>query len=147
METSKSYKERVKLHTPPSSLLKDCFRAFIFGGAVCTLGELIADLYSYFGANEKDSYTLMTVTLIFIAALLTGLGVFDNIAKVAGAGTLVPVTGFANSVVSPAIDNKSEGLVLGVGAKIFTVAGPVILYAVLSGTAFGVIYYITKLFI
>lgn len=147
METSKSYKERIKLHTPQSSLLKDCLRAFVFGGAICTLGELIAAFYSYLGANEKDSYTFMTVTLIFIAALLTGLGVFDNIARIAGAGTLVPVTGFANSVVSPAIDNKSEGLILGVGAKIFTVAGPVILYAVLSGTALGVIYYVSNLFI
>ena len=147
METSASYKKRIKAHTPPSSLIKDSFRAFVFGGAICTLGELIATLYSYLGMKTEDAYTLMTVTLIVIAALLTGLGVFDNIAKYAGAGTLVPVTGFANSVVSPAIDNRSEGLVLGVGAKIFTVAGPVILYATLSGTAFGVIYYITRLFI
>ena len=146
METSASYKKRIKAHTPPSSLIKDSFRAFVFGGAICTLGELIATLYSYLGMKTEDAYTLMTVTLIFVAALLTGLGVFDNIAKYAGAGTLVPVTGFANSVVSPAIDNRSEGLVLGVGAKIFTVAGPVILYATLSGTAFGVIYYITRLF-
>ena len=147
METSASYKKRIKAHTPPSSLTKDSFRAFVFGGAICTLGELIATLYSYLGMKTEDAYTLMTVTLIFVAALLTGLGVFDNIAKYAGAGTLVPVTGFANSVVSPAIDNRSEGLVLGVGAKIFTVAGPVILYATLSGTAFGVIYYITRLLV
>lgn len=147
MENSKSYTARIKAHTPPSSLYKDCIRAFFFGGAICTLGELIAALYSYLGAELQNAYTLMTVTLIFLAALLTGLGVFDNIAKYAGAGTLVPVTGFANSVVSPAIDNKSEGLVLGVGAKIFTVAGPVILYAVLSGCVFGVIYYLTNLFI
>ena len=147
METEKSYKKRVKLHTPPSSLLKDCLRAFACGGGICVLGELIAALYSYLGAEKENAYVFMTVTLIFIAALLTGLGVFDNIAKYAGAGTLVPVTGFANSVVSPAIDNKSEGLILGVGAKIFTVAGPVILYSVLSGCAFGVIYYITNLFI
>lgn len=147
METSKSYKERVKLHTPHSSVLKDSLRAFVCGGAICTFGELLASFYSYLGVEEKNAYTLMTVTLIFLAALLTGLGVFDNIAKYAGAGTLVPVTGFANSVVSPAIDNKSEGLILGVGAKIFTVAGPVILYAVLSGSIFGVIYYITNLFI
>ena len=147
METSASYKKRIKAHTPPSSLIKDSFRAFVFGGAICTLGELIATFYSYLGAKTEDAYTLMTVTLIFVAALLTGLGVFDNIAKYAGAGTLVPVTGFANSVVSPAIDNRSEGLVLGVGAKIFTVAGPVILYATLSGTAFGVIYYITRLLV
>ena len=147
MEKAESYKKRIKLHTPPSALLKDSAHAFLFGGAICLTGELLATLYIYLGISEKDAYTLVSVTLIFISALMTGLGIFDNIARHAGAGTLVPVTGFANSVVSPAIDNRSEGLILGVGAKIFTVAGPVILYAVLSGTVFGIIYYITKLFI
>ena len=147
MENSESYKKRIKLHTPPSSLLKDCFFAFLFGGTISFIGEALAGIYQSLGSSEKDAYTLVTVTLIFIAAILTGLGVFDKIARYAGAGTLVPVTGFANAVVSPAIDNKSEGLILGVGAKIFTVAGPVILYAVLSGTLYGLIYYITKLFI
>ncbi|MBQ3016134.1 MAG: stage V sporulation protein AC [Clostridia bacterium] len=147
MEKAESYKKRIKLHTPPSALLKDSALAFLFGGAICLIGELLATLYIYLGISEKDAYTLVSVTLIFISALMTGLGIFDNIARHAGAGTLVPVTGFANSVVSPAIDNRSEGLILGVGAKIFTVAGPVILYAVLSGTVFGIIYYITKLFI
>ncbi len=147
MERAEIYKNRIKLHTPPSTILKDCSLAFLFGGFICLLGEILATVYKFLGASEKNAYTLVTVTLIFVAALLTGLGVFDNIARLAGAGTLVPVTGFANSVVSPAIDNKSEGLILGVGAKIFTVAGPVILYAVLSGTLYGLIYYITNLFI
>lgn len=147
MENAETYKQRIKLHTPPSTLIKDSTFAFLFGGAICLIGELLAALYLYLGMSEKDAYTLVSVTLIFISALMTGLGVFDNVARHAGAGTLVPVTGFANSVVSPAIDNKSEGLILGVGAKIFTVAGPVILYAVLSGTVFGIIYYITNLLI
>ena len=147
MEKSKDYKKLVKLHTPKSPVLKDCLLSFIFGGSICAIGEILASLFIYFGSDEKTAYTLVTVTLIFIAALLTGLGVFDNIARYAGAGTLVPVTGFANSVVSSAIDTKSEGLVLGVGAKIFTVAGPVILYAVLSGAFLGVIYYTVNLFL
>lgn len=147
MERSKDYKKRIKFHTPPSKLIKDSLFAFLFGGFICMSGELLSSLYRYLGASEENSYILVTVTLIFIAALLTGLGVFDNIARYAGAGTLVPVTGFANSVVSPAIDTKSEGLILGVGAKIFTVAGPVILYAVLSGTLLGIIYYIVNLFL
>ena len=147
MEKSENYKKLIKFHTPHSTVLKDCFFAFIFGGFICMLGELLASLYKILGANEKNSYLFVTVTLIFISALLTGVGVFDKIARYAGAGTLVPVTGFANSVVSPAIDTKSEGLILGVGAKIFTVAGPVILYAIFSGFVLGIIYYLTKLFL
>ena len=147
MESQKSYEKRIKLHTPPSTLSKDCILAFVSGGLICLLGELLAMLYIKLGMAEKNAYILVTVTLILISSVLTGLGVFDKIARHAGAGTLVPVTGFANAVVSPAIDNKSEGLILGVGAKIFTVAGPVILYATLSGTVFGVIYFITKFFI
>ena len=121
--------------------------AFVFGGFICSFGEALAQIYGLFGASEKNAYLLVTVTLIFISSLLTGLGVFDSVARYAGAGTLVPVTGFANAVVSPAIDTKSEGFILGVGAKIFTVAGPVILYAILSGTAVGLIYYVVSLFI
>ena len=137
----------MKLHSPGSKVIKNSLKAFFFGGTICLFGELLAELYIFLGLSEKTSYTLVTVSLIFIAALLTGVGLFDKIARHAGAGTLVPVTGFANAVVSPAIDTKSEGLILGVGAKIFTVAGPVILYATLSGTLFGIIYYITGLFI
>lgn len=147
MENSKDYKKRIKRHTPKSPIFKDCLLAFVFGGAISAIGEILASLYIYFGAEEQTSYTLVTVTLIFVSALLTGLGVFDNIARYAGAGTLVPVTGFANSVVSSAIDTKAEGLILGVGSKIFTVAGPVILYAILSGSILGVIYYFVTLFL
>ena len=133
--------------SPKSKVIKNCAKAFAFGGGICLLGELLAALFIYLGASEKNAYILVTVTLIFCAAILTGLGVFDKIARHAGAGTLVPVTGFANAVVSPAIDTKSEGFILGVGAKIFTVAGPVILFAVLSGTLYGVIYYLSTLFL
>lgn len=147
MQEAKEYKEITAKHSPKSKLLKNSAKAFLFGGVICLFGELLAEFYSFLGVSEKTAYTLVTVSLIFISALLTGLGVFDKIARHAGAGTLVPVTGFANAVVSPAIDTKSEGFILGVGAKIFTVAGPVILFAVLSGTLYGIIYFITTLFI
>jgi len=147
MQNADEYKKITQLHTPKSKLLKNSLKAFFFGGFICLLGELLATLFLYLGLNEKTSYTLVTVSLIFISALLTGLGVFDRIARHAGAGTLVPVTGFANAVVSPAIDTKAEGLILGVGAKIFTVAGPVILFSVLSGTLLGIIYYAVSIFI
>ena len=141
------YTSLVQKTAPKSPIFKNCALAFVFGGGICVLGQLLFDLYRFVtDYDEKNCYTLVTVTLIFLAALLTGIGVFDNIAKHAGAGTLVPVTGFANSVVSPAIDTKAEGLVLGVGAKIFTVAGPVILYGILSGTIYGVIYWIMERF-
>lgn len=146
METSKSYKKLIKLHTPKSKLLKDCSLSFVFGGFICFLGELLSMLFRNLGASTEDSYTYVTVVLIFVAAALTALGVFDRIAHFAGAGTLVPVTGFANSVASPALDTKSEGYVLGVGAKIFTVAGPVILYGTISGAILGIIYYIIGFF-
>ena len=142
MMDSKQYTALVKKHSPKSPLLKNCTFAFLVGGSICALAQLLCYLYIYLGIDEESSYLLVTVTLIFLASLLTGLGVFDMIAKRAGAGTLVPVTGFANSVVSPALDTKSEGYILGVGSKIFTVAGPVILYAVIAGTVYGVIYFI-----
>ena len=140
------YKKLVQNTAKKSPIIKNCIFAFIFGGAICTLGQALFDLYGAItDYSADDRYALVSITVIFITALLTGLGIFDNIAKYAGAGTLVPVTGFANSVVSPAIDTKAEGLVLGVGAKIFTVAGPVILYAVLSGTLYGVILWVIKI--
>lgn len=141
------YKQYVKKHAPKSPILKNCTLAFLFGGVICVIGQLLFDLYNNItNYEERDCYTLVTITLIFLAALLTGIGVFDDIAKYAGAGTLVPVTGFANSVVSPAIDTKAEGFILGVGAKIFTVAGPVILYGILSGVVYGVIYWVMEMF-
>ena len=145
METPSSYKERIKRHSPPSPYLKNSLFAFISGGTVCLFGELLATLFIKLGIENEDSYLLVTVSLIFIASLLTGLGIFDKIARFAGAGTLVPVTGFANSVVSPAIDTKAEGLILGVGAKIFTVSGPVILYGILAGTIYGTVLWVVNI--
>lgn len=143
----KTYKKYAAAHAPSSHTVKDCFKAFWIGGSICMLGQILLVLYKdALGIVEKDAGTLTSVTLIFLAALLSGLGLFEKIAKHAGGGTLVPITGFANAVVSPAIDSKSEGLILGVGAKIFTVAGPVLLYGTLAGAVWGVIYWVMSLF-
>lgn len=143
---SKTYAKFVEEHAPRSPLFKDCIRAFWVGGVICTLAQLLNQIYTeYLSLGRDDAGTLTSATLVFIAALLTGIGIFDVIAKYAGGGTLVPITGFANSVVSPAIDSRSEGLILGVGAKIFTVAGPVLLYGIFSGAVYGVIYFIIKI--
>lgn len=143
---NKAYKKYAGAHAPTSPILKNCSMAFVTGGSICALGQVITFLYrDLFGMGQKDSGTLVSVTLIFIAAVFSGIGLFERIAKHAGGGTLVPITGFANSVVSPAIDSKSEGLVLGVGAKIFTVAGPVLLYGTLAGAAWGIIYWLIGL--
>jgi stage V sporulation protein AC len=138
-------KELIKKHSPGSKIVKNSILSFLFGGLICVIGQLLLYLYSYLGCDEKVAGILVTVTLIFLAALLTGLGLFDKIARHAGAGTLVPVTGFSNAVVSQAMDAKSEGYVMGVGAKIFTVAGPVILYGLLCGFIYGVIYFTVRL--
>ena len=141
----KEYTEYVEKRAKKSPVLKNCLFAFLFGGAICTLGQGFFHLYTFLGINEIDARTLVSITLIFITCLLTAFGVFDKIAKFAGAGTLVPITGFANAVCSQAIDTKSEGFVIGVGAKIFTIAGPVILYGTLTGAIYGVIYYLATL--
>lgn len=146
MTSSKKYKALIKKHTPTSPILKNCTLAFLFGGGICLLAELLATLFIKLGIERGDAYSLVTASLIVIASILTAIGVFDRIARLAGAGTLVPVTGFANSVTSPALDARSEGLILGVGAKIFTVAGPVILFGTAAGTIYGLIYYILGLF-
>ena len=143
---NQEYLEYVENRAKKSPILKNCAFAFLFGGAICLLGQALTDLYTFWGFNEADSGSLCSVTLIFLATLLTGLGVFDNIAKIAGAGTLVPITGFANAVSSQAIDARSEGYVLGVGAKIFTISGPVILFASLCSSVYGVIYYVISVF-
>lgn len=136
------YAKLVKRRASRSPALKNCLAAFAVGGGICAFGQSLIALYMVLGLDPKTAGTLATVSLIFLSALLTGIGVFDRIARFAGAGTLVPVTGFANAVVSPAIDNKSEGLILGVGAKIFTVAGPVLLFGTLAGVLYGVVYWI-----
>ena len=144
---TEEYKRYVKAHAKKSPVLRDCFAAFWVGGSICAVGQGLRYLYRAAGLSPEAASTTVTVTLIFVAAVLTAVGWFDNIARYAGAGTLVPVTGFANAVVSPAIDDRSEGWIMGVGAKIFTVAGPVILYATLCGALYGVVYYIVSLFL
>ena len=128
-----------------SPCLKNCVCAFLVGGLICTIGQCFTNIYIALGMAKDDAGTLTSVTLIFLTALLTGFGVFDKIAKHAGGGTLVPITGFANAFSSAAIDNKYEGFVLGFGAKIFTIAGPVILYGISAGVVYGIIYYIVRL--
>ena len=141
--TKETYKKYVDARAPKSPLWKDGLRAFLTGGLICAFAQGLATLYTGpCGFSKEDGGTLTAVTLILLASVLTGIGVFDRIAKFAGAGTLVPITGFSNAVASPAIDAKSEGLILGVGAKVFTVAGPVLLYGTLAGTLYGVIYWI-----
>ena len=139
------YKKYTQARARRSALLANCLKAFISGGLVCVLAQLLHDLYSLWGAQDKTASALVSVTLIFAAVLLTGFGKFDDIARFAGAGILVPITGFANSVVAPAIDTKAEGLVPGLGAKIFTVAGPVILYGTFASVVWGVVYFLISL--
>ena len=141
-----TYRRYVNARAPKSAIVQNCIRAFLFGGAICLLGEVLSKIYLALGLQKDSASLLCSVTLIFIAILLTALGVFDDIAKFAGAGTLVPITGFANAVASPAMDSRAEGVVVGVGAKIFTVCGPVLLYGTLAGAVWGVIYYIIGLF-
>ncbi len=140
-----SYKKYVEERAKKSPLLKDCLWAFFVGGGICTLGHAAKQIYSSWGLGDTNAGMMASVTLVFVAVLLTGLGKFDDVAKYAGAGTLVPITGFANAVASCAIDTKSEGFILGVGAKIFTIAGPVILYGISAGVVYGVVYWVTTL--
>lgn len=143
----KQYKKYASAHAKRSPLLKNCFFAFLIGGFICLLGELLSMLYRSLSLiPSSQAPTLTSITLIFISVLLTGFGVYDKIAKLAGAGTLLPITGFANAVASPAIDARSEGYILGVGAKIFVVSGPVILYGTLAGAIYGVIYWAISFF-
>lgn len=141
----KNYKKLAESASKGSPIMKNCLCAFLFGGAICAAAQGLGNVYRMF-LEKKDAASLTSVTLIFIAVLLTGLGVFDKIASHAGAGTLVPITGFANAVASCAIDSKAEGFVLGVGAKIFTIAGPVILYGTFAGFLYGIIYAVAGMF-
>lgn len=147
MKTTKEiYSSMVKKASPNSPKIKNFLYAYIIGGFICTLGQGFFNVYLALNISEEHAKMLVPVTLVFITAFLTGIGVFDNIAKVAGAGTLVPITGFANAVVSPAVEFKHEGFVLGVGANIFKIAGPVIAYGISAGVVYGIIYWITTLF-
>ncbi len=142
---NKQYKDLVHVTTPKSPLLKDCIKAFIFGGGICCFGEALKTLYSMTSLNEDEVKLAVSSTLIVITAILTGAGVFDKIAKHAGAGTAVPITGFANSVVSPAVEFSLEGKILGTGAKMFNLAGPVIVYGCSAASLYGLIYWMSTL--
>ena len=141
--TNEQYNQYVQTKTPPSNVAKNCIKAFLIGGSICLIGQAFLNLYKYLGMNKEDASTLVTITMIFIGALLTGLNIYPKIAKHGGAGTLVPVTGFSNAVTAPALEAKTEGYVLGVGAKIFTIAGPVILFGTLASVICGILYYIS----
>ncbi len=144
--SNKEYSEMAKRQSPPSTKIKDFALAYLIGGAICVLGQLLRELYTALGFDDKVVRMAVPSTLIFAAALLTGLKLFDKIAKHAGAGTLVPITGFANAVVSPAIEFKSEGQVLGLGAKMFTIAGPVLVFGIGASAVYGLILWIIGLF-
>lgn len=143
--TDTEYGRLAKLRSPNTKLYRTVPMAFLVGGAICCLGQLLLNLYQYAGADKEPAGTLTSVSLVFISAVLTGFGLYDKIAKHAGAGTLVPITGFANAVVSPALEFKTEGYVLGVGAKIFIIAGPVIVYGLAASAVYGVILFIAQM--
>ncbi len=142
--TESEYGRLSKLRSPNTKMYKTVPMAFLIGGLICCIGQLLLDSYKMIGTDEKTAGTLTSVTLVFLSAMLTGFGLYDKIAKHAGAGTLVPITGFANAVVSPALEFKTEGYVLGVGAKIFIIAGPVIVYGLAASAIYGVILFIAQ---
>ena len=143
---SSDYTAYVKSHARRSPTARNCLFAFTVGGTICALGEILRLVYErLFGIEAETSGTLVSVSLILLSVTLTALGLFDRIAKHGGAGTLVPITGFANAVSSPAIDSRAEGMILGLGANMFKVAGPVIVYGIVSGCVYGVVYYVIKL--
>lgn len=139
IKTPKQYDEYVKQKAPNSPILKNCFNAFWVGGLICSIGQIIMNFCIYKGMDNTAASTVVSISLIAISAILTGLNVFNRIGKFAGAGSLVPITGFANSIVSPAIEYKSEGYVMGVGGKMFTVAGPVLVFGISTSVIIGII--------
>ena len=142
INTQKQYQEYVDKKSPNSPIIKNCFNSFIVGGLICTIGQFIMEICKYRGLDNEISSTITSIILIFISAFLTALNLFNKIGKFAGAGSLVPITGFANSIVSPAMEYKSEGYVMGVGAKMFTVAGPVLVYGISTSILVGIVYLI-----
>lgn len=140
MDTNKNYQEYVNQKSPNSPILKNCFNSFWVGGLICTIGQFIMEICKYNGLDKTLSSTIVSISLIFLSAFLTSLNLFNKIGKFAGAGSLVPITGFANSIVSPAMEYKSEGYVMGVGAKMFTVAGPVLVYGISTSVIVGLLY-------
>ena len=139
IETKQEYSDYVDQKSPNSPILKNCFNAFWVGGLICSIGQIIMDFCQYQGMDQTSASTVVSIILIAISAILTGLNVFNKIGKFAGAGSLVPITGFANSIVSPAIEYKSEGYIMGVGGKMFTIAGPVLVFGISASVIIGII--------
>ena len=142
LNTQKDYQEYVNQKSPNSPILKNCFNAFWVGGLICSIGQIIFSFCLYKGLDETASGTIVSIILIALSAFLTGLNIFNKIGKFAGAGSLVPITGFANSIVAPAMEYKSEGYIMGVGAKMFTVAGPVLVYGISTSIIVGIVYFL-----
>ena len=142
IETKQTYQDYVNKKSPNSPILKDCFNAFWVGGLICSIGQIIMDVCKYRGLSQESSGTIVSIILIAISAFLTGLNIFNKIGKFAGAGSLIPITGFANSIVSPAMEYKSEGYIMGVGGKMFTVAGPVLVFGISASIIVGIVYLI-----
>ena len=138
------YDEMVKKASPNSPIATDCLKAFVSGGLICVIGQLLLDFFTGQGISEKDAAMWESITLVGLSAILTALGIYERLGKFCGAGTIVPITGFANSVVSPAIEFKKEGMVFGMAAKLFVVAGPVIVYGTLTSMLVGLVYYFVK---
>ena len=142
----KEYEELANKKKKNSPIIKDCILAFVVGGLICVVGQLLFALYSSFGLEKEVATTLESVSLVFLSALFTGIGLYDSLAKHAGAGTLVPITGFANAVVSPAMEFKTEGLILGTAPKMFIIAGPVIVFGVTASVVYGIVLYLIRMF-
>lgn len=140
IETKKDYQEYVDKKSPNSPIIKNCFNAFIIGGFICSIGQIIFSFCTYKGIDQTSASTIVSIVLITVSAFLTSLNLFNKIGKIAGAGSLIPITGFANSIVAPAMEYKSEGYVMGVGAKMFTVAGPVLVYGISTAIVVGIAY-------
>ena len=144
--TEKEYEKLVQKAAPKSPIGKDCLNAFWIGGLICVLGQILTNTYGSIGLGKDAASTATSITLVVLSALLTGLSLYDNLAKYGGAGTLVPITGFANAIAAPAVEFKTEGFILGVGAKLFTIAGPVIVYGLSASVVYGFIYWLWTLF-
>lgn len=140
--TNKEYNKYIEKRAERSNCLIDCIKAFFVGGAICLIGEMFSELYVYLGAEKEKSLLYASLSLIFLSGILTSIGIFDKIAKFGGGGALVPITGFANSVAAPAIEAKSEGYITGVASKMFTIAGPVIVYGTAASVIYGIFYYL-----
>ena len=145
--TEKEYAQLVQKAAPKSPMGKDCLNAFWIGGLICVLGQILTNSYSAVGLDKDAAATATSITLVTLSALMTGLSLYDNLAKYGGAGTLVPITGFANAIAAPAVEFKTEGFILGVGAKLFTIAGPVIVYGLSASVVYGFLYWLWTLFV